>query len=78
MPDSVRSIAAAEHPASPDRRVYFGPDTGWLDAPVLPRSALATSRKGPCIIEEYDATCIIPPGATAALDDYGNILITLA
>ncbi len=78
VPDSVRSIAAAEHAASPDRRVYFGPNAGWLDAPVLPRSALTTSREGPCIVEEYDATCIIPPGATATLDDYGNILITLA
>lgn len=78
VPDSVRSAAAAEQPASPDRRVYFGPNTGWVDAPVLPRSALTTPREGPCIVEEYDATCIIPPGATASLDDYGNILMTLA
>jgi N-methylhydantoinase A len=33
---------------------------------------------GPCIVEEYDATCIVPPGATASLDRFGNIAIDLA
>ena len=41
----------------------------------MPRSALATPHDGPCIVEEYDATCVIPPGANAALDGAGNILI---
>ena len=27
------------------------------------RSDLATSRAGPLIVEEYDATCVVPPGA---------------
>lgn len=30
---------------------------------------------GPLIVEEFDATCIIAPGATAELDAHGNILI---
>ena len=30
---------------------------------------------GPCIVEEYDSTCLVPPGWTATLDRYGNILI---
>ena len=63
-------------PLSP-RRAYFGPDIGWLDTPVIPRAALATRHEGPCIVEEYDATCVIPPGARAALDPLGNILIEL-
>ena len=33
---------------------------------------------GPCIVEEYDATCVVPPGARAALDAHGNIVIELA
>jgi N-methylhydantoinase A len=44
---------------------------------VVTRAALATPRDGPCIVEEYDATCIIPPGARASLDAMGSILITL-
>jgi N-methylhydantoinase A len=44
---------------------------------VLHRGDLATPREGPCIIEEYDATCVVPPKAKAMLDTYGNILIDL-
>jgi N-methylhydantoinase A len=44
---------------------------------VLTRADLATPRRGPCIIEEYDATCVIPPGARASLDAMGSILIRL-
>jgi N-methylhydantoinase A len=59
------------------RAAFFGPDVGWLDTPVLTRAALATPRQGPCIIEEYDATCVVPPGAQASLDAIGSILIEL-
>jgi N-methylhydantoinase A len=60
------------------RRVYFGREAGWLDTPILSRAALAVSRPGPAIVEEYDATCVIPPGARAALDESGNIVMTVA
>ena len=42
---------------------------------MLARADLATPRQGPVIIEEYDATSLVPPGATARLDGYGNIII---
>jgi N-methylhydantoinase A len=61
----------------PTRRVYFGAGLGWRDTPILDRPALATPRDGPCVIEEYDATCVVPPGARATLDAYGNIAIEL-
>jgi N-methylhydantoinase A len=41
------------------------------------RSELAKPRSGPLIVEEYDATCVIPPGARAELDAGGNIIIAL-
>jgi N-methylhydantoinase A len=41
------------------------------------RSDLTATRTGPLIVEEYDATCVIPPGAKAELDVGGNILIAL-
>jgi N-methylhydantoinase A len=44
----------------------------------LSRADLATGRPGPCIIEEYDATCVVPPGAEAVLDRWDNIVMTLA
>lgn len=59
------------------RAAYFGSKVGWLDTPVLARADLAAPRQGPCIIEEYDATCVVPPGAHASLDAIGSILIEL-
>jgi N-methylhydantoinase A len=59
------------------RRVYFGPDLGWRETPILDRPDLAAGRAGPCIVEEYDATCVVPPDARAALDAHGNIVIDL-
>jgi N-methylhydantoinase A len=61
----------------PARQAYFGPQVGWLETPVLRRSDLVRSRQGPCIVEEYDATCLVPPNATAVLDAFGNLLINL-
>ena len=59
------------------RPAYFGRTLGWQETPVLPRSALAAPRRGPVIIEEYDCTCLVPPGTTASLDAFGNIVIDL-
>jgi N-methylhydantoinase A len=73
----VPSYASAR-PAPPARRAaYFGPDVGWRDTPVIDRPALTTPREGPCIVEEYDATCVIPPGTRGSLDRAGSILIEL-
>src|SRR5262245_4061382 len=59
------------------RPVYFGPGPGWLETPIIDRGALVGGRHGPCIVEEYDATCLVPPDARAALDAWGNIVIDL-
>lgn len=63
--------------AVPGRRAYFGPQIGWCPTPVLRRMDLATPREGPCIIEEYDATCVVPPRVRVALDPYGNMRLEL-
>ncbi len=59
------------------RKVYFGAEQGWIETPILRRSDLSQKRSGPAIIEEYDATCLVPPGATAGLDRAGCIVISL-
>jgi N-methylhydantoinase A len=76
VPERVRPSRPEPAPPPP-RRAYFGAETGWRDTPVLRRSDLAVARSGPLIVEEYDATCVVPPGAKAELDDGGNILIEL-
>jgi N-methylhydantoinase A len=70
-------LSRPEPEVGPPRRAYFGSSLGWLDTEVLPRSALSRARQGPLIIEEYDATSIVPPRATARLDAGGNIRIEL-
>ena len=61
--------------AAASRRVYFGPQAGWIVTPILSRADLATPRAGPAVIEEYDASCVVPPGARAGLDAWGNIVM---
>ena len=73
IPEQLKPSRAEPQPPPP-RRAYFG-DAGWLETPILRRSDLAAERSGPMIIEEYDATCVVPPDATASLDSAGNIVI---
>ncbi len=60
------------------RRAYFGPKIGWMDVPVLQRSALGEQwLEGPAIVEQYDSTFILPPKSRARLDVHGNIVVEL-
>ncbi|WP_256868134.1 hypothetical protein [Candidatus Entotheonella palauensis] len=77
VPEGLRSSQTMMAGGPQSRQAYFGLDIGWLETPVLSRGDLSTPREGPCIIEEYDATCVIPPKAHSRLDAYGNILIDL-
>ncbi|MGD9614093.1 MAG: hydantoinase/oxoprolinase family protein [Alphaproteobacteria bacterium] len=83
LPETSRAAAAATASlasdiaiAEPRRRAYFGPSRGWIEAAVVNRSDLRAPRAGPCVVEEYDSTCLILPGWTARLDPHGNIAIT--
>jgi N-methylhydantoinase A len=76
VPERV-ALSRGEPAAPPPRRAYFGPEHGWLDTPVLRRSDLASARSGPVIVEEYDATCLVLPGARCERDAGGNIAIEL-
>jgi N-methylhydantoinase A len=61
------------------RTAYFGRQVGALAVPVTTRAALAASagerRPGPLLIDEYDATTLVPPGAEAGVDAHGNVVI---
>ncbi|MEC9154076.1 MAG: hydantoinase/oxoprolinase family protein [Pseudomonadota bacterium] len=77
VPDQLLSEASSKTDPLPPRKAYFGPEAGWIETPVIRRNDLTADRIGPCIVEEYDATCLIPPGANASLDSYGNIVLVL-
>lgn len=57
------------------RRVFF--DGRWLDTAIYRRDGLPVDAviEGPAIVEQFDATLVIDPGATARTDGVGNIVI---
>jgi len=75
VPERARR-AMEKIPEATRRNAYFGPESGWHDTPVLPRSGLGPAAKpGPIIVEEYDTTIVIRPGWSARLDDWNNVVL---
>ena len=56
------------------RRAYFG-DAGWVETPLRSRADLDAPTAGPLIVDEYDTTILVPPGASARRDEHGLVLI---
>jgi N-methylhydantoinase A len=73
----VSEIAQTDGPLTLDvRRAYFGPAVGFADAHVLRRAAVLESTvTGPALIDEYDTTIVVPPGATANLTSAGDVVL---
>jgi N-methylhydantoinase A len=48
-----------------------------VDCPIYDRGGLGAgaSLTGPAILEETTSTTLVPPGCSASIDGYGNILI---
>ncbi len=62
------------------RPVYFAqPERGFQETPVYDRYRLepGASFGGPAIIEEQEATIVVPPGCAVRIDGYRNVIITL-
>jgi N-methylhydantoinase A len=78
---AARGLASAERGPDHGRQItrraaYFGPRYGALETAVLRRGHLGRApMAGPLIIEEYDATVVVPPDWTAALDQLANIVL---
>jgi len=58
------------------RRVYFA-GRGWVDAACVQREALGAGARivGPAIVEQLDATTVVPPGQHGHVDRFGNLII---
>jgi N-methylhydantoinase A len=69
----------AHRPEAETRDAYFGSEHGVMRTPVITRADLSSEwMSGPCIIEDMDATTVIPPGALVRRDKFGNIHIEIA
>ena len=61
------------------RPVTFGVGDGPVDTPVYRRSDFGAGAEisGPAVIGQVDATTLLPPGSSARVDEYGNLMITV-
>ena len=59
------------------RKIYAGPDVGFLEARVYHRYSLPAGREfsGPAIVEERESTIVIPKDARFRKDESGHIII---
>jgi N-methylhydantoinase A/oxoprolinase/acetone carboxylase beta subunit len=73
------ATAGSRDPRKGERPAYFPERGGFVDTPLYDRYALTagTSIVGPAIVEERESTTVLPPGATATVDAYANLVVTL-
>jgi N-methylhydantoinase A len=64
-------------PLRQERQVYFADAAARRGIAVVARDDLRNARVGPLLIEEFDTTTVVPPGASAMLDPQGQIRIDL-
>jgi len=65
-------------PAARSRPVHFARGSPPVDTEVVARSAIpAVPRRGPLVIEEFDATTVVSPDACVHRDAMGNIVLDL-
>ena len=76
-----RDVTVVGGGAAPPRRrgIHFRRDATAVDTAVIARAAVPLEPvSGPLVVEEYDSTVVVPPGAAVRRDRFGNLLITLA
>ena len=78
VPDREGATEPAEYlgVAAAQRAACF---TGKVrETPIVTRRDLASEFEGPLLVDEYDSTIVIPPDASAHLDEFGNIVMELS
>src|SRR5213080_1138417 len=62
------------------RRAWFPETRGWTECAVYDRYALAPGARldGPAIVEERESTSVLPPGTSATVDEYANLIVEIA
>ena len=86
---TVRKAELLAHPdAGPDasaaivqsRPVWLAETRDFAATPIYARDALRPGNRfaGPAIVEQMDATTLVPPGTTARVDAYLNLILETA
>jgi N-methylhydantoinase A len=76
---ATRPVAAQGTSKKGERQIYFGPEVGFVSAPIYDRYGLHPGEtfSGPGIFEERESTTVVPPGARAHIDEGLNLVIDL-
>jgi N-methylhydantoinase A len=72
-PDSNAAISG-------QRQVWFPEARDFMPTPIYARESLQPGNRfaGPAIVEQMDATTLVPPGMTARVDAYLNLILESA
>ncbi|MDA0839970.1 MAG: hydantoinase/oxoprolinase family protein [Planctomycetota bacterium] len=68
LPESAGEVSGSRVATFPD-------SAGPMEVQVTSRGALTAETEGPLLVDEYDATIVIPPGWSAHLDEAFNIIM---
>jgi N-methylhydantoinase A len=76
QPPGARDIAQARKPSRP---VYFPETRGYVECAIYDRGRLPVGGTipGPAIVEEPESTTVLPPGTTAEIDRWANLLVKI-
>jgi N-methylhydantoinase A len=80
LPEQHAGPRDTAHARKPDRPAYFAETRGYVPCPVYDRARLPVGATiaGPAIVEEPESTTVLPPGTTAEIDAWANLLVTFA
>ncbi|WP_433496718.1 hydantoinase/oxoprolinase family protein [Sphaerimonospora sp. CA-214678] len=75
-PAGVPPATGTAEPAT--RRPVYWRKAGWQDCAIYRRSGLGSGARisGPCVVEEYGATVVVPEEWAASIDSFGNLIMT--
>jgi N-methylhydantoinase A len=78
LPPHRPSTRAAAEARKPDRQVYFPEYHEHVACPIFDRARLPVGARiaGPAVVEEAESTTVLPPGATAEVDPWANLLVS--
>lgn len=73
----ARSAPSGAKPQPKSRRRVWFKETGGVETPAYWRLDLGAGEKisGPAVIEQFDSTTVVPPGFSAEIDSWLNIIL---
>jgi N-methylhydantoinase A len=80
MPRFERVVERLEEAVRERRPAYFPESGGYAETTVYDRYLLYPGAEvaGPAVVEERESTTVIPPGMTARMDAYGDLIVETA